>query len=101
MSDGITLPVEWQESLELPYEGQYFVAVRFPNGLGTYDIAAWNGRAWELGYTAEVVGWVTMNSFWDVVQAGWPKGDSFASETFAKNYRPIKPDGSDDFVLVD
>ncbi|OZG73097.1 hypothetical protein BTA51_11410 [Hahella sp. CCB-MM4] len=71
----INLPVEWQESLELPHTGTYFVAVRYPNGFGTYDLADWDGEKWNLGYEGEVVGWVTMTNFMGVIKAGWPKGD--------------------------
>lgn len=102
----INLPVNWQESVELPYEGLYFVAVRTPSGFGSYDFAVWNGKAWELGYTAEVVGWVTLNEVLSLIKAGWPEGDKAASEAFAAFYRTrqaLKGEddrGEDDFVEV-
>lgn len=103
----VNLPVKWSESYELPYEGLYFIAVRYPNGFGSYDFAAWNGEEWELGYTAEVVGWVTLNDVLSLIKADWPQGDKKVSEEFAKFYRERKAqrDNSDkgdgdDFVEV-
>lgn len=96
--------VDWQESAELPGEGLYFLAVRYPNGFGAYDIANWNGQDWELGYTAEVVGWVTLNNFLSSINAGWPKkdDDAFYRKLDELVERRKRDDGSDDeFVLVD
>lgn len=101
MSDDINFPVEWQESAELPYEGLYFVAVRYPVGLGTYDFANWNGQSWELGYTAEVVGWVDISKVLDLIRAGWPQGDGEFSKKFESSYRPYDGTGEDEFVLVE
>ncbi|ABC29758.1 hypothetical protein HCH_02989 [Hahella chejuensis KCTC 2396] len=77
MDTNINLPVKWQEDTEIPGEGLYLVAVRYPYGMGTYDIVYWNGEEWELGYTAEVVGWVTVDNLIGVMKAGWPAGDTF------------------------
>ena len=104
MSD-INLPVKWNESFELPYEGLYFIAVRYPNGFGAYDFSVWNGQTWELGYDAEVVGWVTLNEILSAIKAGWPAGDNKTSEEFAKSYlarkdNRQKTDDDDDFVEV-
>lgn len=102
--ESVNVPVEWREELELPGEGLYFVAVRYPNGFGAYDVANWNGQEWELGYTAEVVGWVTLNSFLGKVNAGWPNTDD---EEFYKKLdelieqRKRNPGPEDEFVIVD
>jgi hypothetical protein len=106
MNNDINLPVEWQESLELPYEGLYFIAARYPNGFGIYDLAEWNGEKWDLGYTAEVVGWVTIDNFMGVINAGWPKGDDKFYKGFAEQYQKYKAQkkdtdsGEDDFIEV-
>lgn len=76
MSEEINLPVIWQEDSPPQYEGLYFIAVRYPHGFGSYDIAEWDGAEWKLGYSADVAGWVTMKSFLDLVKAGWPPMDS-------------------------
>lgn len=107
MSEKINLPLDWQESETPTQAGLHFIAVRYPHGFGSYDVAEWNGTEWVLGYTAKVVGWVTMNDFLNVVSAGWPKGDD---EAF---YKPIEeklkkrresrdnnPNDDDDFVEV-
>ena len=105
MSD-VNLPVDWNESHELPYEGLYFIAVRYPSGFGCYDFAIWNGDAWELGYTADVVGWATLNDVLSLIKADWPKGDRKFSDEFAELYErrkaaKEKPDeDEDDFVEV-
>ncbi|MGI9280053.1 MAG: hypothetical protein ACR2PX_10550 [Endozoicomonas sp.] len=68
--------VEWKSPSKVPpYESQFFVAVKYPNGLGTYDLIPWDGKKWVLGYTAEVVGWVTMTDFMASIKAGWPEWD--------------------------
>lgn len=98
----INLPVDWQEGRDPSCEGLYFLAVRYPTGFGSYDFTKWNGREWELGYEAEVVGWAAMDSVLNVVKAGWPKGDEEFSKDFDKFYRKNKGSGSDgdDFVEV-
>lgn len=68
--------VEWQSAKETPpYESQYFVAVKYPNGLGTYDLLPWDGSMWIMDYAGEIVGWVTMTDFISSIKAGWPKWD--------------------------
>lgn len=99
MNEHINLPVEWQESTELPYEGLYFVAVRYPVGLGAYDFANWNGQSWELGYEADVVGWVDISKVLDLIKAGWPLGDSEVSKKFEASYKPYDGASGDEFVL--
>ncbi|OZG71679.1 hypothetical protein BTA51_18705 [Hahella sp. CCB-MM4] len=88
----INLPVKWQESLELPYEGLYFVAVRYSSGFGTYDFAVWNGEEWELELPGEVVGWVDISEVLSLIKADWPQGDKHVSEEFMKLYEARKRD---------
>ncbi len=64
-----------EENRTPEYEGLYFIAVRYPHGFGSYDIAQWDGTHWKIGYSADVVGWVTMKNFLDLVKAGWPPLD--------------------------
>ena len=67
---------EWQNPEEMPpYVGEYFVAVKYPVGLGTYDLMPWDGEKWVIGYTGEVVGWVTLQDFMNSIKAGWPEWD--------------------------
>lgn len=76
MKDVIINNVEWQNpKQEPPYVSQYFVAAKYPNGLGAYDLLEWNGEDWIIDYTAEVVGWVTMTDFMASIKAGWPDWD--------------------------
>ncbi len=76
MTENIINKVEWQNADKVPpYESQYFVAVKYPNGLGTYDLLQWDGSKWVMGYTGEVVGWVTMTDFMASIKAGWPEWD--------------------------
>ncbi|SBS26127.1 hypothetical protein MSP8886_00506 [Marinomonas spartinae] len=101
----INLPVEWNEGDELPNEGLYFVAIRYPSGFGCYDFVVWNGEEWELGYTAEVVGWVAIDNVLSLIKAGWPQGDNAVSEAFERRYIERKTqrkneDDEDDFVEV-
>lgn len=69
-------PIEWKKpESDMPYHGNYFVAVKYPAGLGTYDLAEWNGEKWLLDYEAEVIGWVAMTEFMNSIKAGWPSWD--------------------------
>lgn len=96
----INFPVEWKENDDPLYPGQHLVAVRYPTGFGSYDFATWNGNEWELGYQAEVVGWVPINDVFSVLKAGWPKGDSEVDEERKKN-RSQDDDSEPDFVEVE
>lgn len=107
MSDKINLPVVWQEDYSPEYAGLYFIAVRYPHGFGSYDIAEWDGKEWKLGYTAEVIGWVVMKDFLDLVKAGWPPLDEESvSKPLAqeieklRNKRKPGDKEEDDFVEV-
>lgn len=75
VNQDINLPIQWEESTEIPREGLYLVAIRYPQGLGTYDIVYWNGNEWELGYMAEIVGWATTDHLISIMKAGWPEWD--------------------------
>ncbi|WP_020410403.1 hypothetical protein [Hahella ganghwensis] len=106
MNEDLNLPLEWHENENPSQIGLHFIAVRYQHGFGSYDVAEWNGQDWELGYSAKVVGWVTMNEFLNVVKAGWPKHDD---EVFYKplekelmKRRKSRPsrDDDDDFVEV-
>ena len=76
MSD-IVNPVEWQKpENEKPYHGRYFVAVKYPVGLGTYDFIEWDGEKWLIDYEGEVIGWVSLTDFMKSLKAGWPAWDN-------------------------
>lgn len=92
----INFPAKWRESEDMPYVGIYFVAVRYPTGLGTYDFVAWNGEKWELEYTAEVVGWVPVDDVINHLKAGWPPGAMEHSEEFEKGYQEMKKNHPND-----
>ena len=77
MTKDIINNVDWQRPDKTPpYESQFFVAVKYPNGLGTYDLLSWDGKAWQFDYTGEVVGWVTLQDFMNTIKAGWPEWDA-------------------------
>ncbi len=66
--------VIWQKpTQDMPYEGEYFVAIKNHIGLGVYDLIQWNGKNWEFDYTGDVVGWVTLQDFMNTIKAGWPE----------------------------
>lgn len=77
MKEPETIKLNWQKpTTDMPHIGQYFVAVNYPAGFGTFDFAEWDGKQWKLGYEADVVGWVTMTDFMKDLKADWPKWDS-------------------------
>jgi len=48
------IDIKWQNPEKTPpYEGQFFVAVKYTNGLGTYDLLPWDGEKWMIDYNAE------------------------------------------------
>ena len=75
MIENINVPLKWNETYELPYEGLYFVAIRYPTGFGSYMFANWNGETWDLNFNAGIVGWVTTDELINSINAGWPEGD--------------------------
>lgn len=77
MTQEIINKVEWQNPDKIPpYESQFFVAVKYPNGLGIYDLLPWDGEKWVMGYTGQIVGWVTLQDFMNSIKAGWPEWDA-------------------------
>ena len=101
----MNVQVNWRENFEELAAGEYFIAVRYPHGFGSYDVATWNGTTWELGYEANVVGWVPQDEFLNGVKAGWPAKDTENfGKPFAEQYEkyrkenPIKDSDEDDFV---
>ena len=87
--------VAWQKpSADMPYEGEYFVAIKNHAGFGVYDLVRWDGKDWQFDYTGEVVGWVTLQDFMNTIKAGWPEWD-------ATNLGNTKDPGNpEDFVEV-
>lgn len=76
------IDIEWKNPDKMPpHEGQFFVAVKYTNGLGTYDLLPWDGEKWVIDYHAEIVGWVTMTDFMGSIKAGWPAWDECIIET--------------------
>lgn len=95
MKQEIINKVEWQSpEKNPPYESQFFVAVKYPNGLGTYDLLPWDGEKWVISYTAEIVGWVALQDFMNSIKAGWPEWDTCDLGESSDS------DDSDEFVEV-
>lgn len=69
------LKITWLKPDNEMRPGQYFVAVKYPSGLGTYDILIWNGDEWEMDYTGEITGVVYIDDFLSSIKAGWPEWD--------------------------
>ncbi|WP_020406558.1 hypothetical protein [Hahella ganghwensis] len=105
MTETGTLKPLWREKTEPPALGEYFVAVRYPHGFGSYDVASWNGSQWQLGYNADIVGWIPLDEILGGLNAGWPSDDE---ENFGKPFReqfeehrkknPLSDSSEDDFV---
>jgi hypothetical protein len=84
----------WVEGANPETEGQYFVALRYASGFGSYDVVNWNSETWELDPSAKVVGWVAMADFLKAVNAGWPESDKQTDLEF-KQYHISKKRDSD------
>lgn len=82
----IKLPVTWHEDETPPHETIYLVAVRYPYGGGVYDIAKWDGKEWDLGYTGTVVGWAKGTEFLDIVDMDWPEKDKATDVALEREY---------------
>lgn len=105
MTEEVNVPLEWQENESPKQVGLHFVAVRHLHGFGSYDVAEWDGKEWDLGYSAKVVGWVTMSDFLNVVKAGWPKHDDKVFykplvEKLKKRKKSSTQEDDDDFIEV-
>ena len=95
----------WREKIVPTILGEYFLAVRYPHGFGAYDVASWNGDQWQLGYDAEIVGWIPLDELLGGLDIDWPVQDE---ENFGKPFReqfeehrrenPLSDSGEDDFV---
>lgn len=76
--------VTWCEEGKPRFQMVYLVAIRYPNGFGAYDFAKWTEEGWDLGYTAEVVGWVSSDEIANKLDFGWPAGDEATDDEFYK-----------------
>ena len=88
------IAINWIEGVAPRKEGQYFVALRYANGFGSYDVVSWDGDAWQLDESANVVGWIAMADFLKAVNAGWPEGDKQTDLEF-EQYHTSKKRNSD------
>ncbi|WP_202862826.1 hypothetical protein [Microbulbifer sp. A4B17] len=105
MAEDSSFQAMWQEKSEPTTSGEYIVAVRYPHGFGAYDVASWVDGQWQLGYSAEIVGWIPLAELLGGIDVGWPAQDE---ESFGKPFRkqfeehrkknPLSDTDDDDFV---
>ena len=84
--------ISWMEGSKPKTDGQYFVALRYENGFGSYDVVSWKDETWELDPSANVVGWASMADFLKAVNAGWPEGDKQTDLKFEQYHASKKRD---------